>query len=241
MRSPRSRTATAASWCRAGCRRYGMPNSVRDALAGLALAGRGRGGDHRPRAGGNPGCRRPRRYMAGPALSCSSMLSGRPENPVNAVAPNATRTLPVALHRRQRPGHSSSRPCAAHLDAAGFPEVTIEQGRHPHAGQPHRSDGPLGAAAWPPAWRGPWAGRPQLIPNSGGGLPGDVFIDHLGVPLVWIPHSYNGCKQHGPDEHLLIAPAREVSPRSRGCGGTSASPARCRWRRRGNPASVRAK
>ncbi len=51
--------------------------------------------------------------------------------------------------------------------------------------------------------------KPQLIPNSGGGLPGDVFIDHLGVPLVWIPHSYNGCKQHGPDEHLLIAPARE--------------------------------
>jgi hypothetical protein len=24
-----------------------------------------------------------------------------------------------------------------------------------------------------------------------------------------VPHSYNGCKQHGPDEHLLIAPARE--------------------------------
>ena len=41
------------------------------------------------------------------------------------------------------------------------------------------------------------------------GLPGDVFIDHLGTPLVWVPHSYNGCKQHGPDEHLLIAPARE--------------------------------
>jgi hypothetical protein len=40
-------------------------------------------------------------------------------------------------------------------------------------------------------------------------LPGDVFIDHLGTPLVWVPHSYNGCKQHGPDEHLLIAPARE--------------------------------
>ena len=40
-------------------------------------------------------------------------------------------------------------------------------------------------------------------------LPGDVFVDHLGVKLIWIPHSYNGCKQHGPDEHFLIAPARE--------------------------------
>ena len=28
-------------------------------------------------------------------------------------------------------------------------------------------------------------------------------------PLIWVPHSYNGCKQHGPDEHFLIAPARE--------------------------------
>ncbi len=46
----------------------------------------------------------------------------------------------------------------------------------------------------------------QIIPNCSGGLPGDVFVDHLGVPLVWVPHSYNGCKQHGPDEHLLIAP-----------------------------------
>ena len=51
--------------------------------------------------------------------------------------------------------------------------------------------------------------RVQIIPNSSGGLPGDVFVDHIGVPLVWVPHSYNGCKQHGPDEHFLIAPARE--------------------------------
>jgi hypothetical protein len=51
--------------------------------------------------------------------------------------------------------------------------------------------------------------RVQVIPNSSGGLPGDVFVDHLGTALIWVPHSYNGCKQHGPDEHFLIAPARE--------------------------------
>ena len=51
--------------------------------------------------------------------------------------------------------------------------------------------------------------RVQVSPNSSGGLPGDVFVNYLGVPLVWIPHSYNGCKQHGPYEHLLVAPARE--------------------------------
>ena len=51
--------------------------------------------------------------------------------------------------------------------------------------------------------------RVQVIPNSGGGLPNDVFMDQLGVQLLWVPHSYNGCKQHGPDEHLLVTPARE--------------------------------
>ena len=24
-----------------------------------------------------------------------------------------------------------------------------------------------------------------------------------GVPVMWIPHSYGGCGQHGPDEHGL--------------------------------------
>jgi hypothetical protein len=68
--------------------------------------------------------------------------------------------------------------------------------------------------------------RVQVIPNSSGGLPGDVFVDHLGVPLVWIPHSYNGCKQHGPDEHYLIAPAREGIARSPASGGIWAKPGR---------------
>jgi hypothetical protein len=30
--------------------------------------------------------------------------------------------------------------------------------------------------------------------------------------LVWIPHAYNACKQHRPDQHLLIVQAREGLP-----------------------------
>ena len=64
--------------------------------------------------------------------------------------------------------------------------------------------------SWAAASMADGLGRPvQLIPNSGGGLPGDVFVDLLGTPLAWVPHSYNGCRQHGPNEHLLITPARE--------------------------------
>jgi hypothetical protein len=27
----------------------------------------------------------------------------------------------------------------------------------------------------------------------------------LGMPTIWVPHSYPGCSQHAPDEHILLA------------------------------------
>jgi hypothetical protein len=48
------------------------------------------------------------------------------------------------------------------------------------------------------------------LPNLGGSLPNDIFADVLGLPTVWIPHSYAGCSQHAPNEHLLASVAREA-------------------------------
>ena len=31
----------------------------------------------------------------------------------------------------------------------------------------------------------------------------------LGLPTVWVPHSYAACSQHAPNEHLLAPIARE--------------------------------
>ena len=184
----------------------GMPASVRDALAGLQLRAEGEAATIDP-DWGEPGLTAAEKLYGWISFLVLSMLSGRPENPVNAVAPNARAhcQLRYTVDCDIAAFEPSLR---AHLDAAGFPEVTIQN-----------------AGSRMPASRtdptNPWVQRvvaslertlgrkPQLIPNSGGGLPGDVFIDHLGVPLVWIPHSYNGCKQHGPNEHLLLAPARE--------------------------------
>jgi hypothetical protein len=36
-----------------------------------------------------------------------------------------------------------------------------------------------------------------------------VFADLLGMPTLWVPHSYPACAQHAPDEHLLASVARE--------------------------------
>jgi hypothetical protein len=51
--------------------------------------------------------------------------------------------------------------------------------------------------------------RPALLPNLGGSLPNDIFANTLGLPTLWVPHSYPACAQHAPNEHLLAPVARE--------------------------------
>jgi acetylornithine deacetylase/succinyl-diaminopimelate desuccinylase-like protein len=50
---------------------------------------------------------------------------------------------------------------------------------------------------------------PTILPNLAGSLPNDVFADVLGLPTLWVPHSYAACGQHAPNEHLLAPVARE--------------------------------
>ena len=46
---------------------------------------------------------------------------------------------------------------------------------------------------------------PAILPNLGGSLPNNIFSDLLGLPTIWIPHSYPGCLQHAGNEHLPIS------------------------------------
>ncbi len=51
---------------------------------------------------------------------------------------------------------------------------------------------------------------PAVLPNFGGSLPNDVFSETLGLPTIWVPHSYPGCSQHAPDEHILLDVTEEA-------------------------------
>jgi len=51
--------------------------------------------------------------------------------------------------------------------------------------------------------------KPAVLPNLGGSLPNDCFAQVLGLPTIWVPHSYAGCSQHAPDEHVLAPLLRE--------------------------------
>ena len=52
--------------------------------------------------------------------------------------------------------------------------------------------------------------KPAVIPNAGGSLPNDVFAEIIGMPTIWVPHSYPGCSQHAPNEHVPSALVREA-------------------------------
>ena len=97
-----------------------------------------------------------------------------------------------------------------HLERNGFPQVRVTPAR----------DGFFPATRLDP--KHPWVRwaaaslektsgtRVAVLPNLGGSLPNDVFSDLLGLPTVWIPHSYASCSQHAPNEHLLAPIARDA-------------------------------
>ena len=49
-----------------------------------------------------------------------------------------------------------------------------------------------------------------MLPNLGGSLPNDVFAEVLGLPTIWVPHSYASCSQHAPNEHILESVSEEA-------------------------------
>jgi acetylornithine deacetylase/succinyl-diaminopimelate desuccinylase-like protein len=51
---------------------------------------------------------------------------------------------------------------------------------------------------------------PALLPGIGGSLPNAPFAHTLGLPTLWIPHSYPGCSQHAPNEHLPTGLMRQA-------------------------------
>jgi acetylornithine deacetylase/succinyl-diaminopimelate desuccinylase-like protein len=134
--------------------------------------------------------------------------TGNPDNPVNAipgyavaycqirfVAGTNVEDLVPALRR--------------HLDAHGYEQVQLELSRKSF----------MAATRLDPSH--PWAhwaalsvqrttgSKPAILPNVGGSLPNECFAEVLGLPTIWVPHSYGGCSQHAPDEHVLAPILRE--------------------------------
>jgi len=184
----------------------GVPAEVRAVLQGCPVGG-GEGAATIDEDWGEPGLTAAEKIYGWNSFIVLAMTSGRPENPVNAVAPDARAHCQIRYTVDTDPATFEAS-LRRHLDAHGFKDVAIENAFIRMPASRTAPNHPWVRWAQESMQRS-LGKRVQIIPNSSGGLPGDVFVDVLGVPLVWVPHSYNGCKQHGPDEHFLIAPARE--------------------------------
>jgi acetylornithine deacetylase/succinyl-diaminopimelate desuccinylase-like protein len=143
------------------------------------------------------------------SFSVLAMTSGIPEHPQNAIAPTATAWCQLrivvgtdiddvvpALRR--------------HLASEGFDlvEVSMEGSTFFKA---TRLDPDHPWVKWTAASIFDTTGKPPaILPNLGGSLPNDLFAEGLGLPTIWVPHSYAGCSQHAPNEHALASTTREA-------------------------------
>ena len=184
-----------------------LPASVRTALADCEVDGGIDGPEIEP-WWGEPGLSPAERVFGWCSFEVLAYKTGNPETPVNAIPPRAW----ARCQLRFVVGIDSQEILPAlrrHLDRQGFPLVQIESTGEAMF-QATRIDPEDEWVQWAAASIEESSGKkPAILPNLGGSLPNDIFTDVLGLRTVWVPHSYPGCSQHAPNEHLPPAVLKE--------------------------------
>ena len=151
---------------------------------------------------GEDGLSAAERLYAWNTLEVLAISSGNIDKPANAI-PGRARAV---LQLRFVVGTQSDQVVDAvrtHLHGNGFPMVEVSATQSFAAS---RTDFDSPWIKWVADSIRQTTGKPPaVLPNFGGSLPNDVFSDLLGLPTIWVPHSYPGCSQHAPDEHILVS------------------------------------
>jgi acetylornithine deacetylase/succinyl-diaminopimelate desuccinylase-like protein len=188
-----------------------IPNSVRHALRDVGCES-DPGAPEMDLDWGEPNLTQPEKVYAWNTFEVLAFRTGNPDNPVNAIPPKATAHCQI----RFVVGSDAEAFLPAlrrHLDAGGFGQVSIQP---PPAGnaagfKAARTDLDHPWARWVAASIERTTGEKTVVlPNAGGSICNYIFQDHLGLPTIWIPHSYSGCCQHAPNEHILGSITREA-------------------------------
>ena len=184
-----------------------LPNRIRALVRDLEIAE----GDDAPEIDpnwGEPGLTTAEKVYGWNTFEILSFVAGNPEKPVNAIPAYARAHCQMRFVVGVDPeGFLPS--LRRHLDRHGFENVKIvraEKGYFPAT----RLDADHPWVRWVVASMKATTNKTvAVLPNIGGSLPNDVFSSDLGLPTIWIPHSYPGCSQHAVDEHMLRSIARE--------------------------------
>lgn len=157
---------------------------------------------------GEPGLTAAEKVYAWNTFEILAFRTGNPDNPVNAIPGKAVATCQIRFVVGTEP-ETFIPILKRHLDANGFGMVKIERARKFFM-QATRLDPDHPWVRWAADSVQRTTGvKPAILPNLGGSLPNDCFSEVLGLPTVWVPHSYPGCSQHAPNEHVLAPILRE--------------------------------
>ncbi|WP_245429515.1 M20/M25/M40 family metallo-hydrolase [Mesorhizobium sp. DCY119] len=158
---------------------------------------------------GEPGLTNAERIYAWNSAIVLAMVSGQPESPVNAVAGFARSRLQLR-HTVDTDPATVIPALKSHLVEKGFPEVKVEAVVERDWFPPSRTDPDHPWVQFVAASMQKTIGRkPNIVPTVGASGPSEFFKSVLDVPIMWIPNSYGGCGQHGPNEHGLGSQFRE--------------------------------
>lgn len=134
---------------------------------------------------------------------------GDPVTPANAIAGKARAVCQLRFVVGTDPDDILPA-LRRHLDALGFKDIQVKADPDDVAMAATRVDPDNPWVGWARKSLALTTGKdPAILPNLGGSLPNDCFADVLGLTTIWIPHSYRGCNQHAPNEHLLAPVVEE--------------------------------
>ncbi|HLJ00018.1 MAG TPA: M20 family metallopeptidase [Bradyrhizobium sp.] len=156
---------------------------------------------------GEDGLSAAERLYAWNTLEVLAMSSGNIEKPANAIPGRASAVLQLRFVVGTRVDNIVE-VIRSHLQSRGFSMVEVQATQRFAAS---RTDFDSPWINWSAESIRRTTGKPPaVLPNFGGSLPNDVFTDILGLPTIWVPHSYPGCSQHAPDEHILLSVTEEA-------------------------------
>ncbi|MDR6391031.1 M20 family metallopeptidase [Paraburkholderia phenoliruptrix] len=183
-----------------------IPPQVRERVAHLQV-GSDEGDPPLSANWGEPGLTPAERVFAWNTLEVLAMQAGNVTNPVSAI-PRAAEAVCQLRFVVGTDWRRAKELIEAHLAREGYKdiEVTIEA-----SGNATRLDPNDPWVAFTERSIEASTGKPvTLLPNLGGTIPNECFADTLGLATIWIPHSYPGCRQHAPDEHVLAPVMQEA-------------------------------
>ena len=177
-----------------------LPPAVRRALADCQVDGGADGPEIAP-GWGEPGLSPAERVFGWCSFEVLAYKTGNPDTPVNAIPPRAWARCQLRFVVGVDPDELIPA-LRRHLDRQGFPMVQIALTRESMF-RATRIDPEDPWVRWAVESLERTAGvKAAVLPNLGGSLPNDIFTDVLGLRTIWVPHSYPGCSQHAPNEHL---------------------------------------